>query len=359
MKTKRLLLSLSSLLLFAGIGYTQQEAQPRVDFAQRMQSPMAQQAMKTQLKSAFRVFWDGRTSVTAFGLLRDPDIRAAWDVSDEQHQQIEERMAHIGDYLQNNPAYLELEKVGTELLESGNSFTENLDEETMRKVAELQVKMSALTTNYIADTVDNVLTPEQKQTMQESYLASMGEVPIISSGMFEALNLTDAQKQQMERIKKEFEPVFEKYLDDFADNQIFLTKKMFDELAKQGDNREDIQERMQAITKRLMEGDPEYKKVYDEIQSKGKVFATQLKTKMFDVLDDGQWKRLQELINNPPEHTKVLLKIMKEQSGESEEGKNPGGGWQPGPGSWRPGVAIPEAYRQERNTRRNFPRQEN
>jgi len=77
------------------------------------------------------------------------------------------------------------------------------------------------------------------------------------------------------------------------------------------------------------------------------------------VLTDEQWKRLQELIDHPSELAKIVLKKLKEDRGESEEGKNPGGGWQPGPGSWRPGDAIPEAYRQERNTRGNFPRTEN
>ena len=89
---------------------------------------------------------------------------------------------------------------------------------------------------------------------------------------------------------------------------------------------------------------------------------------MFDVLMDEQWNRLQELIDHPPEYALMFIKELRESFGlvESEKSEEEGaeGGlspsvWLPGPGSWRPGDAIPEAYRQERNTRGNFPRPEN
>jgi Ni/Co efflux regulator RcnB len=83
-------------------------------------------------------------------------------------------------------------------------------------------------------------------------------------------------------------------------------------------------------------------------------------TKMFDVLTDEQWARLQKLIDNPPEHAKAYAKKLKEQMGESEK---TGGAWQPGPNSWRPGDPIPEQYRQQREEQRTrqrpgFPRSE-
>ena len=75
---------------------------------------------------------------------------------------------------------------------------------------------------------------------------------------------------------------------------------------------------------------------------------------MFDVLTDEQWRRLQDLIDNPPAHARVLVQKLREQRGETEENKN--NIWVPGPGSWRPGDPIPEVYRIQRNTRGNFPR---
>ena len=46
----------------------------------------------------------------------------------------------------------------------------------------------------------------------------MGETPVIVPYLFEALNLTDAQKGAMERIKKELEPEFEKHLGIYTNN---------------------------------------------------------------------------------------------------------------------------------------------
>jgi hypothetical protein len=91
------------------------------------------------------------------------------------------------------------------------------------------------------------------------------------------------------------------------------------------------------------------------------VFSTQFRIRLYDVLTDAQWSRLQELINNPPEHVKVLLNKLKGLSDEDEKSAEPTipNVWVPGPGSWRPGDALPEAYRIERNTRlRQFPRGE-
>jgi len=81
----------------------------------------------------------------------------------------------------------------------------------------------------------------------------------------------------------------------------------------------------------------------------------QFRIKMFDVLTDEQWLRIQDLVDHPPEYIKVFLKKVKANIEKNARDT----GWQPGPGSWQPGDAIPEAYRQERNTRGNFPRPAN
>jgi len=357
MKMQRLLLSLSCLLLLAGIGYAQQSREQRL-------SPLGQLSMKESLKSSIRIFWEGRAvSLMGITLLELPELRAGWDVSEEQVQQIQDALQNMGQAVQENPEYQKLIEgsVAIQMQNPDDPLLYNADEETINRFLELSKKKSALMWETVYEDVDTILTPEQKQKINESLLVSMGELPGISPYMFEALDLTDAQKQEMEKIKKELEPEFEKNLDYFADRQLILMNRLNEEYEKQGGtwNIEDMTERMRTAWNTLIAEDREFKRINDEVQSQSRAFSTQFKTKMFDVLNDEQWKRLQELIDNPPEHTKALLKIMKEQSGESEEGKNPGGGWQPGPGSWRPGDPIPEEYRQERNTRGNFPRQEN
>jgi len=336
-----------------------------------MRSPAAQQAMKNGMKTGLRAFWDGRGgNLMAFGLMQDPNIRAAWGVSDEQYQEIQSMPQRIGAEMQKNPEH---QKIMEEMQALGGPaalFGKNVDEETQKKFQDIQARMTALSMDIMNDAVSNAITPDQKQKMNESLLANMVEMPFVSPSMYEALNLTDAQKQQMETIKKELEPEFEKNLDRFADGWVTLASKMFAELEKQGidnlgkmmEGQEEtqqekmraMQEKMQAIQKKLME-DPEYKKIADELLSQGQTFAMQFNTKMFDVLTDEQWKRLQNLIDNPPEYAKAFGKKLKEQRAASEKART----WQPGPNSWRPGDAIPEQYRQERNERRRFPRTEN
>jgi Ni/Co efflux regulator RcnB len=131
-----------------------------------------------------------------------------------------------------------------------------------------------------------------------------------------------------------------------------LQEKMANELKKEGNKGKDGE----AIRKKLLAEDPEYKKIYEEIQSQGKAFSTKFKTKMFDVLTDEQWARLQQLIDNPPEHARAFRNRLQKQRGEAEKK----GEWMPGPNSWRPGDPIPEQYRQQRNERQgSFPRGEN
>jgi Ni/Co efflux regulator RcnB len=190
----------------------------------------------------------------------------------------------------------------------------------------------------------------------------MAELPILSPSMFNALNLTDEQKQQMDKIKKELESEFEQTIENYATGRLFMEKRVLDEFEKEGITNKDLMaEGVAAVMKKegemrrkLMESDPEFKKIYEEIQSRGKLFSTKLKMKMFDVLTDDQWERLQKLVDSPPGYAQMLGKKWREWMGESEKTE----AWQPGVHSWKPGDAIPEEYRQERNKRRQFPKQE-
>jgi Spy/CpxP family protein refolding chaperone len=294
--------------------------------------------MTAVMKGAFRQFWDGRglNPITIEEALRDENVRRdAWGISDEQWKQIDDYVSKIAEKT--------LRSVEREMMEMTEALPENweADGEIVKKIqdfAEQAEKSGALIMDAVVDALDNTLTPAQKQKIMESQLANAGEMPIISPGMFEILNLTDAQKKEMEKIKKELEPEFEKVLDDFLKRAPSL---------------------MGHIEKPIE--DPELKKIRDEIQSQGKKFSEKFRIRMFDVLTDEQWNRMLNLIDNPPEHAKIFRKKLKEISGEREEDekteKPPV--WQPGPNSWKPGDAIPEQYRQERNERQgSFPTRE-
>ena len=102
--------------------------------------------------------------------------------------------------------------------------------------------------------------------------------------------------------------------------------------------------------------------VLTAMMKSGKEVTDKLKIKMFDVLTDEQWKRLQELVDHPPDYMKRRItqdrQDMERIRKAGESAASSAGGWQPGPGSWKPGDGIPETYRIERNQRSRFPRTE-
>ena len=362
MKTKLLLLAaVACLLLFAAVDLAQQ---PQA-VSQIFQTPMGQERAKNAVKAGIRVAWDGRGNfLDVLGMMQDTEFRSAFGVSGEQYQQFQNLPRNM--IARENP---ELKKLQDEIQAIPNLRNlmsgQDEDEVAQRKLLDLQSRMILLSMADMAGAIDSHLTPEQKQKLNEAHLAAMSAIPIISPRAFEALHLTETQKQQMEAIKKELEPEFEKHLNQFADRQVILGGKLAAEIEKQGglgnftenitpeNIRERVQaarEREQAVTKKLMAEDPEFKKIQDEVLSQSRAFSEKFRIKMFDALTDEQWTRLLALIDNPPDYAALMLKKMKEQRGESEQS----GIWRPGPDAWQPGDPIPEQYRQER--KRRFPR---
>jgi len=352
MKTKLVLIAVACLLLFAANGMTQQ-----APLQEDWRTLMEQEAQRAMLKNTIRSFWYGQGAIVMVApFLHDPDIRAAWDISDEQFQQIRDS--------QKSPEVQEMMLEMQSLLRNPDDpLMQNADEETMRRFFELQEIIVSMNVSEAVAVMENNLTADQKEKINESLLASMSEIPLVSLDMFEVLVLTDVQRQQMREIQKELEPEFEKNLEKTVDATIILQNKFETEIEKQGGfanitSHEDMREKVQAIARKLMAEDPEFKRLQDETHSLGQAFSTQFRTRMFDVLTDEQWFRLQDLIDNPPDYAAVLRKKLREQRGESVDAEEASDVWMPGPGSWRPGDAIPEAYRIERNTRRQFPRGE-
>ena len=264
-----------------------------------------------------RAYWEGwGADDMLMSMLQDSDIRSALDVSNEQFQQIQEQVDKISSELVSMPEFREMMEARMTLVESLDQ--NNPDGETMNKILELHEGEIMLIMTSFSTVVSDSLTPEQKQKYKEMQLALMGELPIISPDMFEVLNLTDEQRQEMKNIKKELEPAFEKLLEDIANNVMMLST-----LLREGqEGLTGNEDKTDEAEKKLIRENPEFKRIHEEIRSRGQVFASQFKTKMFDVLTDEQWKRLQELIDHPSELAKIILKKLKKERGESEEGES-------------------------------------
>ena len=352
----KLLLAVVCLLLFVAMGLAQL-ATPLSS-----QDPVAEPEalIKERMKRAFRVFWEGQdnANLRANYMMYDPDIRDVWGISTEQYRQYQ---TAINEGVRNCSEYQQLREEVNALRDTDSPVGLSSDAEAQRRMLDIQARMSSIRAQLVADAIDNYLTPDQKRQMKESQLATMLEIPFFAPSAFEALPLTDPQRQQMEKLKQELEPEFERHLENFVERQRILDHKWTAEFERHGganfdtveNMREKLQERMQATGRKLMD-DPEYRRVRDELRSQSQAFSEKFRITMFDVLTDEQWERLQQLIDNPPECAVLNLKKLREQGGESEDSDKPGV-WIPGPGAWQPGSsAIPEQYRQERNSR--FPR---
>ena len=361
MRTQLLLLTLSCFLLLVAMGHA---TPPWIGSAMQWKTPDTQQSIKLQAKTAIRASWDGRAvQFWDSNAVSDADARAALGISDVQYQKIKDRLsnADMNEYQQNYP---DVQKTIGELeamRKPDDPFFENMqnsDEATKIKFLDISERLSKLMwysrVDFRNEIVLATLTEDQKQKLNEAVLASISAMPVISPNVFEALGLTDDQKQKMAAVKGEQESDFEKVLEKVASGHIAMLNIMLAEFEQQGGDitsGETLLTQMPEITKKLQAENPEYQKILEEIKSQGRAFAVLYKTKLFDVLTDGQWKRLQELTDNPPEHIKVIRKKLWENMGWSEETETE----RFRDDIWNPGVAIPEAYRQVRNARGSFP----
>jgi len=348
MNGKLFLIAVACLLLFAAVGV----AQPL------NQDYFREQLQKNGDRALNRATWNGSVSTT-LGFLDHPGFREAWNVSDEQYQQIRQIRYGDGGRLREEIEYLESPEYLVEYLEKSRAAArepqyQNADGKTKADMMlEFEEKNFAIIRDIKENAINNLLTAEQKQKIREFELVNMPNQRFISFHAFEALDLTDAQQQELEAIKKEFEPEFERQLEDFVnredmDNKMWIMMKA--ENKKQGGDDKDFFSRVNALRAKLRAENPEFRRMHDKMVAERELFAVQARTKMFDVLTDEQWDRLQELMDNPPDY----IKAWRKKNEEIREAAKKEGTWIPGPGAWQPGDPIPAQYRQERNSR--FPR---
>jgi Ni/Co efflux regulator RcnB len=332
-------------------------------------TPAGQQERRETTRRAMRVYWDNsRPEILARHVDNYEDLREGIGISPEQYQIIQDarviQTTQDGQVISNYPVISAIHNEISEFTAKhpGVQYGENVTEETRKKYFELMEKNQEAMKEVITNSVINNLTPDQLEKVKEFHISIMSEGMYVSPGMFEILNLSDEQKKQLDEIKKEMESEFEKHVDIVTELGLIFAEKTLNELNKldsetmqmQGNQIEQMKI-LEEVQDKIRKSDAEVKQMEGKLLNFSKALANKLKIKMFDVLTDAQWDRMTDLIDNPPEYVK---KLMRKKYGDDEPG-----GWQPGPNSWRPGDPIPEQYRQEREERRTkhrpgFPRGE-
>jgi Spy/CpxP family protein refolding chaperone len=339
MQAKLLFAILLCFLLLAVVGVAQQR------------TPLEQIRVNQSKKSILERWYGEQTGHVVANALKDTNFRAVLGISDEQRLRIQELEQDMRHGLKNP----ELIKISEEMKEvqtaMGPNF-QNADEETIKKFTDLQDRWQAETN--MSDTIDRAiaqtLTPEQAKKIKEAQLARLLETSVVSTNIFDVFDLTDVQKQQMAAVKKKLEAEFDEQLEKLAiaeaKDQAYINAETEAEIKRQGLVGSLSSDVIVPISDKVIKEYPDFWKTQNEIRTQGEQFSSQFKTRMFDVLTDEQWVRLQKLIDDPPEHAKAFYNAVRPKNAV----------WTPGPNSWQPGDPIPEEYRQQRNTRGNFPR---
>ncbi len=325
-----------------------------------MNTPVMQRVQRNAMKQNMRTFWDGNgTNLMAINLIQQDEFRQGIGVTNEQQQRLHLAMKSMGDNLPNDPEVKPIREEVDRLARSmpGGPFGENVSDETRERFFGLQLQIQDIAVRRMGGVVQQNLTPEQLKKVNEFQIATMSENPIISPGMFEALDLSPDQRKQLETIKKEMEPEFEKNMDKLVDAQFRIKERIQGELDDKLAGVTDPEQRKKIsdeILKKALAVDPEVQKLEKEILGSSREFATKLKTRMFDVLTDEQMDRMTDLIDNPPDYVKKLLDRARRERRERETVL---GEWTPGLDSWKPGDPIPEEYLEQRKERKkNFPK---
>ena len=388
MKTKQVFLAFLCLWFFAMMSNGQlfvqsQQADPPADGARIQQD-------SERHKNISRSLWDGRVaSISTEALLHDPAFRAALGVSDEYYQKIQASVRNAVGHISDDPEYREVMREAGEAIQTvtgqppwSNAFippVQELNEEQLEafnRSQELTTRIRVMEQEFALGSshrhvaaFEEALTPELNQKIQEAWLAAMDETSMFSPRLFEVLNLTPAQKEGMERIKKELEPELEKHLDIYSNNAAKILERVNAAFRQPDVQRAIADIGLNTYMKQLQE-EPEHKRLLEESYASSKALATLFRTRMLEILNDEQRRRLQALIDNPPPHAQVLIqRLRREQWGRHEEvasdqsGKSDNAGadkdvWIPGPNALRPGdPLLPGAHRLERSS--PFPRGEN
>lgn len=323
------------------------------DFVRMMRSDVMRQGQKRMGKVLLRSMWNSKgPNIMVFGLMNDPEIRKGVGITDEQQKQFQVGM------MARMTANTEIAELNKQLqaIQKDDRFLEKADEATKQKFFDTQEKLATILSKSLPDDLDQFLSKEQVRKLQEMQLASMSELPIITPGTFEALDLTDEQRKKMETIKKDLEPGFEKTMDGLMDSQMKAMDMIFAKIEKDGTTFDDpskIGETIQAVRDSLKD-DPAFRALVDGAMDQGRIFVNELKFKMFDVLTDEQLARLEEIMNNPPEYVRQFLEKIRKQMGRQQHNAAANAFMD----AWKPGEPVPDEYKQQRK-RKAFPMKEN
>lgn len=309
---------------------------------------------------------EDRTGLTAYHTLADPEIRKTWNVSEEDYQKLQAAFTNPTNAQKPHPAaaaekteYDAAQKEYGEMVQAAknNGTFQNADAATLKRVKELHNQMLTITSKWQARALNETLTPELRKKTQEYELALTVKPFGVSPTALEILGLSEEQKSRIDRIAKTMEPELQSNLIEMSGIVEKLMEKTFDRLEQEHKTITDpqvFQDKMKAATLQTVRSDTDIKEMLAGVRNKNQEFTARYKFQLYDVLTDEQMQRLQALADNPPDYIKAtrerLHKVNEGFSDKEEEFSLDN--------LWKPGDPIPEAYKEHRKNRKQFPQAE-
>ena len=368
MKTTTLFTTMLCLLLFAFAAHAQQQEPPAEELQRQfneqlrfLQSPRKQLDEEAQEIAAGLSPWNGQGTWMPLRIIVRSGGENELGLTEEQKQQLpflyKENELGAEWYQQMReaptPEYTQAMEALQAAMLPGDPFFERATEEQKNAYREASMMSSNLWWESLQTDIEETLTPEQMLYVRKLEMQLMPALGIPFPSMFDPLDLTDAQKKEMNQIADAMKAEFEQLTREAAAlkaERIVSTYQLLQ--GKTFASRDEFQQSLREVHRQFVPS-AEMRKKSEDLQKQGIQFVTLLQNRLMNVLTDEQLDKMQAILDATPEFAKKVLTEFKKR--QEEQAKAPD--YVPGPDSWRPGMPVPAQFREERQ-RGNFPRSE-
>jgi len=201
--------------------------------------------------------------------------------------------------------------------------------------------------------IQETLTPEQMLQVRKLEMQMMSEMGIPFPSMFDPLDLTEEQREEMNNIADELKAEFDQLTMESAVLHAERHAAMYRSLHGQSfASQTELHTVLQERQRRFVPSE-EMRRRGNDLQERGTRLMTLLQTRLMNVLTDDQLDKMQEILNATPEFANNLIAERRARREAARQSPI----YMPGPDSWRPGDPMPTQFREERQ-RSRFPRSE-
>jgi len=327
-------------------------------------SPINRLAWEAERLAAFRAPWNGQGIAVPFRLMMHPMFGGANELglTDEQQQRLSLYFGETGDNItdallsaidENTPEYAQAMEAVRATLLPDDRFFERATEEQKNAFREAETTLNGFVHAATQEKIQEILTPEQMLQLRKLEMQLLPVLGVPFPTMFEPLDLTDEQREEMRQIAEEMRAEYDQLILGIIMLESELEFSKYESLRGQSfASQEEFQQAYREIRRAAIVPETQ-RKHFIEHMERGIKFTTLLQTRLMNVLTDEQLDMMQEILDNTPRFAQQRIATFKMMRMAAQLSPT----YIPGPDSWRPGAPTPIQIREERQ-RSRFPRSE-